>query len=71
MNIAIRFVQMQLEDIKRKGGKQEFVSKDGQFLSFEDALTELRSMQERGFECVPCCNNYDEKGRCAGHDKTD
>jgi len=37
------------------------------YATYDEAFGQLDSYQQRGFECVPTCNNTDEKGRCLGH----
>lgn len=43
--------------------------KDNKPLTFDEARKELLELQAQGFEVVPPCDNYDEKGLCKGHKK--
>lgn len=55
---------LQLPDDELAG----LIHKGGAALSAPSAREELRDLQARGFEVVPACEHYDDRGHCQGHD---
>jgi hypothetical protein len=39
------------------------------YVSYEQAFSQLESYKKRNFECLPMCDNTDEKGNCLGHER--
>lgn len=50
-----------------KKTQQDLITQQGHLLSNEDALKGIEGMKKRGFEVLPMCDHYDDKGFCLGH----
>ena len=64
MGITIQFI----EDMARETGKGLGYYFDN--LTDEEAQTHLDALKAKGFTFAPTCDNVDDKGHCAGHDKS-
>jgi hypothetical protein len=51
----------------RKLGKMLVRESDGVQLTADQAREHLIECLRQGFDSMPCCDNYDDKGRCQGH----
>jgi len=43
-------------------------TRDGHPCSPEEILSHCDWLASQGFECIPACDDTDEKGRCKGHE---
>jgi hypothetical protein len=40
---------------------------NGRFLTMEEHQIEVDKYRRKGFEVIPTCDKFDEKGHCRGH----
>ena len=69
LSISVSYCVRQVKHAKLDGRKQDVVSEDGVLLDNETALKELQKLKSEGMAYMPCgdCDNYDDTGRCQGH----
>lgn len=69
MQATINYAIRTIEDRKRNGEPQDFVSRGGVYPNHEDAIAILRQMQDDGMVMVPCCEFADATGKCQGFER--
>lgn len=60
----VEYVQQRIEAQRRRNEPQDYVSRDGVPLSYDDALAVLAEMKASGLRYIPCCEYTDATGRC-------
>lgn len=64
MNVGINYFRMMHNEGKDITGWLTHGDRD---MTPEEILAYLDELEAKGYECVPTCDNVNERGGCAGH----
>jgi hypothetical protein len=70
MNATVAYVYTIIKGLQFEGKPQDYVTRDGEPVSYEEALEHLEQMQRDGFKFIPCCDNFDKERGCMGSKAT-
>ena len=66
LQATVAYVYESIKARERAGKPQDYVTHEGQPVSFPDAYQSLEDLRAQGVRYVACCDNVDETGRCLG-----
>lgn len=66
INATVGYVQDRIKQLQLEGKPQDYVTRDGEPVSYEDALEHLEQMRQDGYHFIPCCDNFDKERGCLG-----
>lgn len=56
-------------DAQLKRDHCKWITREGKIMTPTELRTELCRWAAKGFDAIPTCDHYDERGHCKGHPK--